>query len=150
MSDKWDQRMMELARLVATWSKDPSTKTGAVVATTETHQVLGLGYNGFPRGVQDREERYADRLVKYRMIVHCEANALMAASAHGYLMVAGSSLYTTKHPCSECTKLLIQAAVGEVICPRRDPTNESDTRWLEDAQWSMQMLSEAGIGVREL
>ena len=30
-SDKWHKRFMEVAELVSTWSKDPSTKVGAIV-----------------------------------------------------------------------------------------------------------------------
>src|SRR4030095_6132808 len=94
LSNKWHIRFMELARHVATWSRDPSTQTGSVIVDPETKRVRSMGYNGFPRGVKDTEERYADRPTKYKMIVHCEANALMNAD----LSVRGCILYTTKFP----------------------------------------------------
>ena len=53
----WDARFLELAHHESRWSKDPSTKVGAVIANDQ-HQVLSLGYNGFPRGVEDRASRY--------------------------------------------------------------------------------------------
>ena len=68
-SNKWDIRYMELARQISTWSKDPSKKIGAVVVS-KTGQVLAQGYNGFPRGVTDSKERYEDREVKYKYVVH--------------------------------------------------------------------------------
>ena len=53
---KWDMRFLQLAKLVASWSKDPSTKCGAVIVEPDTHKVYGLGYNGFPSAMPDRKE----------------------------------------------------------------------------------------------
>ena len=73
---KWDQRFLDLARHVAGWSKDPSTKVGAVVAD-DRHQVLSMGYNGFPAGMRDNVDLYEDRPTKYSRIIHAEMNALL-------------------------------------------------------------------------
>ena len=70
---KWDRRYLHLAQEVSRWSKDPSTKVGAVIVNS-LGQVVGTGYNGFPRGVSDTDERYLDRDVKYKMICHAEQN----------------------------------------------------------------------------
>ena len=51
-SDKWNKRFMELAFLIASWSKDPSTKTGAVVVGPD-REIRATGYNGLVRGVDD-------------------------------------------------------------------------------------------------
>ncbi len=139
---KWAARMLELADLVAQWSKDPSTKVGVVIA--DGKHVLGLGYNGFPNGVNDSPERYADRPTKYAMIVHSEANALIAASVHGQRLKA-ATLYTTKPPCTECTKLLIQYGIARVVFPVLDPNDPAVQRWATDAEISRTMLQEAGI-----
>jgi deoxycytidylate deaminase len=69
---KWDLRFLEMARMVSSWSKDPSTKTGAVLVDLE-RRIVSVGYNGFARGVQDLPERYENRELKYKMIVHCTA-----------------------------------------------------------------------------
>lgn len=71
----WDIRFLELASHVSTWSKDPNTKVGAVIAN-ENRQVLSLGYNGFPRGVEDKKSRYEDRATKLLFVAHAERNAL--------------------------------------------------------------------------
>lgn len=147
MNEKWDKRMMDLARLVATWSKDPSTKVGAVV--TAGREILGIGYNGFPRAVHDDEDRYNDRSIKYKLIVHAEVNALITASAHGRMRLAGCTLYTTKPPCSECTKLLLQYGLCELVYPA-PPDDASAERWAADGEWSQLMLAEANIMVRVL
>ena len=82
MSNKWDNRYLNLAREVSTWSKDPSTQVGAV-AIGEKGQVLAQGYNGFPRGVNDSLERYNDKEVKYRYVVHAEMNCIYNATFTG-------------------------------------------------------------------
>jgi deoxycytidylate deaminase len=62
--EKWDRRFLELAKQVSTWSKDPSTQVGAVLVN-DLLQVVGMGYNGFPRGVEDWQMNvYADRELK--------------------------------------------------------------------------------------
>jgi dCMP deaminase len=76
--DKWDGRFLDLAVFVGDWSKDPSTKVGAVLVRPD-RTIAGLGFNGFPRGVLDHPERYDDRPTKYEMVVHAEMNALLSS-----------------------------------------------------------------------
>lgn len=134
----WAGRFLRLAEHVSTWSKDPSTKVGAVLAN-ELKQVVGLGYNGFPRGVDDDPERMKERAIKYPMTVHAEANALLNATG----AARRAHLHTTMFPCSECAKLIIQAGVQSVVTPRpiaRDP-------WAADSAIALQMLQEAGVEI---
>lgn len=130
---------MNLAGHVSEWSKDPSTKVGAVVIDSEK-RVVGLGYNGFPRGVLDSPERYNERHVKYKLIVHAEANALL--NAHPFNIV-GCSLYTTIFPCAECTKLIIQAGISNVYY--RGVIERAN--WQEEIELSTMMMTEAGVMV---
>lgn len=132
-AEKWDRRFMSLAHLVASWSKDPRTQVGAVIVVDRV--VLGMGFNGFPRGVEDRPDRYSDRPTKYQYVVHAEANALINTSGS----VRDATLYTTLAPCVECTKLLIQAGIQRVVIER-----EHDEGWSAAAQ---NMLREAGVAV---
>jgi dCMP deaminase len=80
--EKWDRRFLDLAKQVSTWSKDPSTQVGAILVN-DLKQVVGMGYNGFPRGVHDWQERYDDREIKYPMVVHAEVNAIIQAGHAG-------------------------------------------------------------------
>jgi dCMP deaminase len=121
---------------VAGWSKDPSTKVGAVIVDPR-RVVRGMGYNGFPRGVCDTPERYADRPTKYKLVVHAEANAILNATGD----VRGCVLYCTWHPCSACAALIAQAGIAEVRCPAPDP------RWAEDGAFARMILDEAGVDV---
>lgn len=134
---KWDIRFIRLAREVATWSKDPSTKVGCVI-TNELNQVVSLGYNGFPRHIEDDTTRYEDRPTKYRLVVHSEPNAIL--NAVGSLQ--DTTLYVTPlPPCHECAKLIIQAGIKNVVFE----VASDDSRWQESFEWSKLMFEEAGI-----
>jgi dCMP deaminase len=110
----WDECFMRMARTIAERSKDPSTQAGAVIATTN-NVVVGLGYNGFPRGVDndafpwEREGELPD--TKYAYICHAEENAVYNANKQTH----GCKIYTTLFPCNECAKTIIQNGVTEVI-----------------------------------
>ena len=102
--DKWDRRFLELAKTVAGWSKDPSTKVGAVI--TIGNRIVSLGYNGFAAGVDDSVERYQDRDFKYAAVLHAEENAMLFARGD----IRGCIIYTwPMPPCSRCAAKLIQA-----------------------------------------
>ena len=130
---------MELAKHIASWSKDPSTKVGAVIVDYD-RRVIGTGYNGFPRGVNDDAARYQEKAVKYRLVVHAEANAILNAVKS----VWGHTLYTTKFPCTGCAKLIIQSGISVVVTPPPD----LEGTWAEDARDSIQMMKEACVFVR--
>lgn len=134
----WDRRFLDLARHVSTWSKDPSTQVGAVIARPN-RTVASLGYNGFPRGVADTPERYGHRETKYRMVVHAEANAILSAGER----LDGCALYVTPFfPCSQCAAAIIQAGIervvvgGDILAP---------ARWAKDFVLAARMFSEAGV-----
>ena len=142
--DKWDLRLIGLAKHVAQWSKDPSTQVGAVIAD-EKHRVLSLGFNGFARGVRDLAERLENRETKYDMIIHAERNALLFANAP----VDGASVYVWPLlPCAQCAATLIQAGIAEVIAPAADA--ERAKRWAAQIELARTMFAEAGVKVVEL
>lgn len=110
MDTKWQRRMILLARHVAQWSRDPSTKVGAVIVDHH-RRVVSLGYNGFPRGVKDTDSRYNVKSEKYPRVVHAEANAILTASRN----LEGATIFIDPlPPCAECAKLIIQAGVHNV------------------------------------
>jgi dCMP deaminase len=138
---KWDHRFIALAEHVAQWSKDPSTKVGTVIVNMR-RQVLSLGFNGFPRGVKDDEARYAEKQVKYKLVVHAEANAIINANDS----IRDCTIYSSKGPCSECAKLIVQAGIIDVICP---PWS-TDGIWAEDAEFAKTLLNEGGVYIRHV
>ena len=48
----WDECFMQIAHIISNRSKDPSTQAGAVIVS-EDNVVVGVGYNGFPRGIEN-------------------------------------------------------------------------------------------------
>lgn len=143
MSDKWIKRYLELAKSVSEWSKDPSRKIGAV-AVGSKGQVLAQGFNGFPRGINDSEERYNDRETKYKYVVHAEMNCIYNATYSG-TSLDGSSLYVFGLPvCSECAKGIIQTGIKEVFWT---VSQDIPDRWTNSYASTKNMLREAGINI---
>ena len=139
--NKWTRRYLDMAKEVATWSKDPSTKVGAV-AVGSKGQILSQGYNGFPRGVKDTSERYEIREEKYKYVVHGEMNAIYNA-CHTGASLDGATLYVTGLPvCSECAKGIIQVGITKVIMEY--PKDIPDS-WRESMKTTSSMFLEAGV-----
>jgi dCMP deaminase len=105
---------MRMAHLIAERSKDPSTQAGAVIVD-DRNVVVGLGYNGFPRGIDssilpwEREGDLPD--TKYAYVCHAEENAVYNANNS----TRGCKIYCTLFPCNECVKTLIQNGITEII-----------------------------------
>lgn len=141
--NKWDERFMEMAQLVSTWSKDTNTKVGALVVDKDKI-VLSMGYNGFPRSCDDTIKKRFEKPNKYLFTEHAERNALYHAARHG-VSLRGCSLYVTYFSCSDCARGIIQTGITEVIAPKPDIEHP---KWGESFAASLQMFEEAGIVVR--
>lgn len=139
----WEQYFLDIAVVTASRSKDPSTKVGCVI-TSKDHIQLAAGYNGFPRGVADSDERFADRATKLKWMVHAEANAIANAAKRG-IALAGSTLYVHPYaPCPDCAKLTIQAGINRVVIGMPLP----DRLWPRGDQSGILALIEGGVEVR--
>lgn len=135
--NKWDGNFLALANTVAMFSKDPSTKVGAVIVDDD-NRVISIGYNGFPKGIRD-DERLHNRELKYEIIVHAEANALLFANAP----VKGCTIYTWPfQPCSRCASLIIQAGIRRVVS-----VENKDQKWSSNFQLAHDMMTEARIEI---
>ena len=140
LSNKWDTRFLNLAEHISTWSKDPSKKIGAV-AVGDQRQILAQGYNGFPRGISDADERYDNREEKYKLVVHAEMNVIYNASYNG-VSLNGSTLYVHGLPvCSDCAKGVIQVGIKRIVMPSQDIPEHWEQSW----QKTKEMFNEAGI-----
>jgi len=145
--EKWDRRFLELAKLVSTWSKDPSTQVGAVLVNP-LNQVVGLGYNGFPRGVEDTDERLNNRELKYPMVVHAEVNAIVQAGheARGSLLYVYPS-FMLPPICADCAGVAIQAGVVGIVGYNPDPEDERVKRWADSISVAADMWDEANLTI---
>jgi len=134
---KWDSRFLQMASLVATFSKDPSTKIGAVCADSK-NRVLGVGYNGFSRNSKD-DERLSVRETKYKLVIHAEHNCLMNCTSP----TEGATVYVTLPPCLHCCGILDQHGISRVVFAQ--PSPDFNRRW--NMQETIEYLEELGIEV---
>ncbi|KAL2253947.1 UNVERIFIED_CONTAM: Deoxycytidylate deaminase [Sesamum indicum] len=114
----WDDYFMAIAFLSAERSKDPNRQVGACLVS-EKGIILGIGYNGFPRGCSDDKLPWSKlQLIIFFLAVSCsyvchaEVNAILNTN---HASAAGQRLYVTMFPCNECAKIIIQSGVVEVI-----------------------------------
>ena len=138
-SKKWNDRFLKLAEHVSLWSKDGSTKVGAVI--TDQNKIVSLGFNGFPSGVDDAQNLYDNREDKYPRIIHAEMNAILMAVRP----LEGCTLYCTHIPCSQCAGAIIQKKISTVIVPPQN--KEFLLRWSDPIAVTCKMLQEAGVEI---
>ena len=140
MSTNWDKRFLDLTDHIAQWSKDPSTKVGAVIVDNQ-RRIVGTGYNGFPRGLDDNPARYEDKKLKYKLVVHAEVNAILNAVKS----VQDCTIYTNCSPCPRCMSVIIQSGIARVITK----ANARDVRVPEEIELASDMAIEAGVGFEQ-
>lgn len=139
----WDEYFMAVALLSAQRSKDPNTQVGACVANND-HKIIGVGYNGFPWGCSDdvlpwaREGSYLD--TKYPYVCHAELNAVLNSTAQD---LKDCRIYVGLFPCNECTKVIIQSGLQEIIY-LSDKYAETDS-----VKASKRMLDQSNTGYRQ-
>lgn len=135
----WHERFFALADLVGSWSKDPSTRVGAVIVDSWNRTILGVGYNGFPRYVEDTYTTREDKLLR---TVHAEANAILNATRP----VSNATIYVTPlHPCANCAGLIIQSGI-KMVHYRMGPRA---TAWREHFDVMAEMFDQAGVRYQE-
>jgi len=142
MKPSWQAKFIDLATLVGSWSHDPSTKVGCCIVN-DANRILSVGYNGFPVGVLDTQERLNNRAEKYPRTVHAESNAIASAARNGISLEGGILVVTALHPCAPCAGLIIQAGIRRVYAP----LPADDERWADSFEVAATMFTEAGVVV---
>ncbi|XP_008801624.1 deoxycytidylate deaminase isoform X2 [Phoenix dactylifera] len=144
----WDDYFMAIAFLSAKRSKDPNRQVGACLVSLNGI-ILGIGYNGFPRGCSDDKLPWAKKSMsgdpletKFPYVVHAEVNAILNTN---HASASGQKLYVTMFPCNECAKVIIQSGVSEVIYFVEKTLGKSDAMYVA----SHKLLSMAGVKVRK-
>lgn len=134
----WNQRFINLAKHYASWSKDPSTKCGAVI--TKGKIQVSQGYNGFPQYVSDSSLRLNNRAIKYPMVIHAETNAILFAKCD----LVGCAIYVwPMAPCARCAGLIIQSGIKTVYAPKAN--EEQLSRWGTEIKLAREMYLEVGV-----
>ena len=134
----WKEYLFGFAQHASSRSKDPSTQVGAVLVDKDNH-LIATGYNGFPPGIAETEERW-QRPQKYRRVIHAEMNAIGHAAKIGRA-TEGSTLYCTHFPCNAvgCARLVIASGVKHIVC------GKPPHGWDEDHEFSKELFDEAGV-----
>lgn len=139
----WENYFMGVASLSALRSKDPNTQVGACIVN-DSKRIISIGYNGLPKGLDDDTFNWSNEgeflNTKYPFVVHAEANAILNATTS----VNNATVYVTLFPCHECTKLIVQSGIKEIIYA---DNKYKDT---ESHQASLKMLDAAGIKHRHM
>jgi len=141
---KWDEFFIKMADFVAQKSKDRMTKIGAVIVGPH-HEVRSIGFNGFPRGVDDDIAARHLRPAKYLWTEHAERNAIYNAARMG-TSLQGCTIYITS-PCSDCARAIIQAGIVKVVARPYPPGKGMGemSEWTENFATGLVMLQEAGV-----
>lgn len=143
MTNNWKEKFLQLADTVAGWSKDRSTKVGAVIIDDD-NRVLSVGYNGFPVGVNDDLDKRHQRPAKYLYTEHAERNAIYSAARNG-ISLKGATIVLRWYPCADCARAVIQSGIKTVMCDWVDISNSG--RWGSHFIAATEMFNEAGIKI---
>ena len=136
------KKYFDLAKYQANlFSKDPSTKVGALFLAPKSFQILTTGFNGFPRNIDETKTERWQRPEKLKWVSHAEANCISNACRHG-TPLEGSIAVVTLFPCISCAKLMIQAGIKTVVTCE---PNFSCCRWGEEFKFSYDLFNEAGV-----
>lgn len=143
--NKWDQRFMQMAELVATWSScyQDNRHVGAVI--TKNKRILTTGYNGASSNILSCVEKGECLRKKLNIpsgtrhevcyAVHAEQNAIIQAAKLA-VSVDKATLYCTHQPCSICAKMIINSGIARVVFKEGYPD-----------EFSMELFNEAGVTV---
>ena len=139
--NKWDERFLEMAQLVSTWSKDPSTGIGCVIA--KGNRLVSIGFNGYPGKIKDSLDD--SRELKLSKTIHAEMNAIMFAPAG----VKYCTLYVTPFPpCDKCGALIVQSGISRIVIGLQH--NLDYARWEQFIEIAQDMFLEANILVERM
>lgn len=117
----WTDYFLGLANVVAQRSHDVQTQHGCVI-TDNHNRILGIGYNGFPRGVDDTILPNT-RPEKYPWMIHAERNAL----SNCIIRPENGTAYVTGQSCNDCIMALWQEGVSTVIMQNNHGTHLFDS-----------------------
>lgn len=107
----WNDYFLGLAKLISAKSPDAQTKHGCLISGPN-QEILGTGYNGFPRGMKEDDKLPTTRPEKYPWMIHSEANAVCSTLM---TRLEDATAYVTGLPCVGCLMIMHQKGVKRVI-----------------------------------
>lgn len=130
---------MDDARSIAQHSKAPTDDRVGAIAIGPDKESKGFGWNGIPRGVTERAEQNEKPEAQYWW-EHAERNLIYNAARQ---VLKGSTLFTTKFPCADCARGIIQVGFVRVVTP----PIEMGRTWSESQLRAEQMFKLVGIEI---
>lgn len=109
MRPEWNNYFLGLAKVVSQRSHDIHTKHGCII-TDRQHRILGVGYNGFAKGMDDNSLP-TNRPEKYHWMIHAERNAL----SNCIIRPDNGIAYVTGQSCNDCIMSLWQEGITTVV-----------------------------------
>jgi dCMP deaminase len=140
---KWSVRLLKMAKDIASWSKDTSTKVGAVI-TTADGKPISWGFNGMPMGINDDVPERHMRPEKYKWMCHAERNAMDLASRSD---LSDCVMFVTFAPCANCAQSIIQRGIRTVVIDANYTVGKVPAHWTEEMTTANQMMLEAGVNI---
>lgn len=140
--NKWDLRFIELTNLVSGWSKDKNTQVGCCIVNNKNP--ISMGFNGFPKNVNENISERHERPMKYLFTVHAEINAIVNAAKNGQ-MTNGCDMFVNYYPCCNCAGAIVNAGIKRVICNNKPDFNHH--KWGESWKIASIIFDEAGVEV---
>lgn len=142
----WNKRFMDLAGFIASWSKDPSHKIGAVIVNKDK-KIISTGFNGFAKGIEDTEERLNDKSIKRALMLHAEENAIL----HAKQDLSNCDIYISGYLCCiHCASLIIQSGIKTVYYKNTRDGKEVSEYWKDNLKQAADLLSEANVKLIEM
>ena len=120
MRPSWNNYFLGLAKVVSQRSHDIHTQHGCII-TDRHNRILGVGYNGFPRGLDDTQLP-TTRPEKYPWMIHAERNALSNCVVRPDNGIA----YVTGQSCNDCIMALWQEGISKVVMSDQHGTHLFD------------------------
>lgn len=138
------QVFLEMCDTLSQLSKDPSSKFGCVIVGPK-NEIRSVGYNSFPRGINDDVAERFDRPEKYFWFEHAERNAIYNAARVG-IPTEGCDLYVSAPPCMDCARAIIQSGIKRIVLPGAGSL-ELQERWKEHFARTKVLLGEARVEI---
>ena len=141
----WDEYFLRITEDVATRSTCLRRHVGAILVLDK--YILATGYNGPPSGIPHcgeagclRERMKVPSGERHELCrgLHAEQNVIIQAAKHG-TRIAGATLYATHHPCSLCSKMLINSEIRRIVI-REDYPDELGKELLATAGIPIEIL----------
>lgn len=105
---------LKFADKIAQLSKDNSTKVGAAFFDKLDTYAIIFGYNGMPRGMDDKDPKKNERPEKYQWFEHAERNGIYNA-AQEFFENIDAVAFVSHYPTMEGARALVSSGVKKVV-----------------------------------